>query len=105
MEKCEPKILPEFNTLALFSTTSLSYHGHPNPLDCPDDRSRKSLALYYYSNGRPDNEIISGLEEYSTLYKKRKEDKTSFKPSLKKIVKDVTPPIILRGVQNLKKTK
>jgi len=105
MEKCESKILPEFNTLALFSTTSLSYHGHPNPLDCPDDRSRKSLALYYYSNGRPDNEIISGLEEHSTLYQKRKEDNTSFKSSLKKLAKDFTPPIIFRGIQNLKNTK
>lgn len=43
------KILPIFNRLAIFNTTSNSFHGHPEPLTCPPDRSRKSLALYYYT--------------------------------------------------------
>ena len=68
MEKCRKKILPEFNTFVLFSSTSYSYHGHPSPLNCPLDRSRKSLALYYYTNGRPKEEIIHGIENHSTLY-------------------------------------
>ena len=72
MTECVKKILPKFNTLAMFSTTDFSYHGHPNPLDCPEDRSRKSLALYYYTNGRPEEEINKGLEDHSTLYMKRK---------------------------------
>ncbi|ANW95585.1 hypothetical protein AXE80_04530 [Wenyingzhuangia fucanilytica] len=75
MEKCQKKILPEFNTLALFSTTSTSYHGHPDPLNCPEDMSRKSLALYYYTNGRPEEEVLEGLEKHSTLYQKREIDK------------------------------
>ena len=32
----------------------MSYHGHPDPLNCPIDRSRKSIATWYYSNGRDD---------------------------------------------------
>jgi hypothetical protein len=51
------KIAPLFNRIAMFSTTGVSWHGHPDPLTCPDNRSRKSIALYYYSNGRPENEI------------------------------------------------
>lgn len=57
MSKSVVKILPKFNRLALFSTTGNSWHGHPDPLTCPPDRSRKSLALYYYSDGRPDSEL------------------------------------------------
>lgn len=57
MSKCAVKIAPFFNRVAMFSTTGNSYHGHPEALQCPPDRSRKSLALYYYTNGRPDEEL------------------------------------------------
>ena len=46
-----------FNKLVIFNTTDFSFHGHPEPLKCPDNVTRKSLALYYYTNGRPKNEI------------------------------------------------
>lgn len=72
MTKCETKISPKFNTLAMFSTTSDSYHGHPDPLNCPEDMSRKSLALYYYSNGRPESEAIAFKESHNTLFVQRK---------------------------------
>jgi hypothetical protein len=53
MTRCEARILPVFNRCVVFTTTSLSYHGHPEPLTCPPGMTRKSMALYYYSNGRP----------------------------------------------------
>jgi Rps23 Pro-64 3,4-dihydroxylase Tpa1-like proline 4-hydroxylase len=53
---CETKILPVWNRTVIFNTTDVSYHGHPHPLACPPDMSRKSVSLYYYSNGRPDAE-------------------------------------------------
>ena len=71
MSRCEKKILPEFNTLAMFSTTDYSYHGHPDPLNCPDDMSRKSLALYYYTNGRPVEEVDMQVGKHNTLFRKR----------------------------------
>ena len=49
LTQAEAKILPIFNRCA----TSHSYHGHPPPLTCPPDRTRKSIATYYFSNGRP----------------------------------------------------
>ena len=52
------KVLPAFNTTVIFSTTDYSYHGLPNPLVCPADERRRSLALYYYSNGRPKSEVL-----------------------------------------------
>lgn len=35
-------------TAVLFETDGNSWHGHPSPLMCPENRSRRSLALYYY---------------------------------------------------------
>lgn len=110
MTKCEKKILPLFNRMALFSTTTFSYHGHPNPLTCPPDRSRKSLALYYYTNGRPQEEIEEGLEEHRTLFKYRKEDEEAKKyaksQSVKEYLKLLVPPILTSsGRQSLKKIK
>jgi len=72
MTKCDKKLLPLFNRMALFSTTDFSYHGHPDKLNCPPDRSRKSLALYYYTNGRPKEEVNWGLEDHTKLFVDRK---------------------------------
>ena len=55
MTAAEKKILPLFNRCAIFSTTDFSYHGHPTPLACPPDRSRKSMAtplLLQWAAGR-----------------------------------------------------
>jgi Rps23 Pro-64 3,4-dihydroxylase Tpa1-like proline 4-hydroxylase len=49
-------ILPLFNRTVVFTTTDSSFHGHPRPLACPDGTTRKSVSLYYYSNGRPESE-------------------------------------------------
>ena len=73
MSACAVKILPLFNRVALFSTTGDSWHGHPDPLCCPEDRSRKSLALYYYTNGRPAGELDSKSEKrITTTFRERK---------------------------------
>jgi Rps23 Pro-64 3,4-dihydroxylase Tpa1-like proline 4-hydroxylase len=75
MKNCVKKIPPKFNNVAIFSTTSDSYHGHPSPLTCPPNRTRKSIALYYYTNGRPESEKIKFLEKHTTIFKAREEDK------------------------------
>ena len=64
------KIPPTFNKTVIFSTTDHSYHGHPNPLECPESVSRRSLALYYYSNGRPKEEV-QFFQSAGTNYKER----------------------------------
>ena len=69
MTKCCKSIIPEFNRMVIFSTNSFSYHGNPNKIDCPSNFTRKSLALYYYSNGRPENELELG--DHTTIFRKR----------------------------------
>lgn len=68
MKACEVSVSPIANRMVAFSTTSTSYHGHPDPLACPEDRHRLSFALYYYTNGRPEGERV---REHSTLYRDR----------------------------------
>ena len=58
LKKNIKKITPIFNRLVIFDTTDFSFHGNPDPINHPNKNvSRKSIALYYYSNGRPENEI------------------------------------------------
>jgi Rps23 Pro-64 3,4-dihydroxylase Tpa1-like proline 4-hydroxylase len=49
MKGCEQEVLPIFNRCVVFSTDADSYHGHPIPMTCPEDRHRRSIALYYYT--------------------------------------------------------
>jgi len=57
-------IAPLNNRAVLFNTTSDSWHGHPEPLKCPENRQRKSIALYYYSADEPQPEVA-----HYTLYR------------------------------------
>tara|TARA_R100000030_G_scaffold99999_2_gene92079 strand:- start:1416 stop:2144 length:729 start_codon:yes stop_codon:yes gene_type:complete len=49
-------ILPTFNRAVIFNTTDDSIHGHPTPLVCPEEVSRYSFALYYFTKDRPEHE-------------------------------------------------
>ena len=68
MKTCVQRVLPVFNRAVLFSTTDRSFHGHPHPLQCPESRARRSIALYYYTAGRPPEEAS---DRHSTLYQVR----------------------------------
>jgi hypothetical protein len=46
-------VLPAFNRAVIFSTTAPSFHGFPEPLTCPPEVRRNSLALYYLTPPRP----------------------------------------------------
>jgi Rps23 Pro-64 3,4-dihydroxylase Tpa1-like proline 4-hydroxylase len=95
---CVKRVLPIFNRCVVFSTTETSYHGHPHPLSCPAGWVRKSLALYYYSNGRPESEIASrhgtvfvGADAESTL--------TRIGRGVRTAVRELLPPIVTRLVR------
>lgn len=78
MSHCARSVVPVANTCVVFSTTSNSYHGMPEPLKCPAGRSRRSLALYYYSNGRPEHEISdpgARAQPFATQWQRRPSDK------------------------------
>lgn len=105
MKKCEVSILPFFNRMAIFSTTSTSYHGHPDPLTCPIDSSRRSFALYYYSNGRPEKERLEFQGAHGSLFKARENNAADKKMRLFKgtasILQNITPPFMYALIRKL----
>ena len=49
MKTCVERVSPVANRVLIFTTNSTSFHGHPEPLRCPEGVARRSLALYYFS--------------------------------------------------------
>ncbi len=49
MKRCVAKYPPFLNHALIFNTDDKSLHGFPDPLKCPEQESRKSIALYYYT--------------------------------------------------------
>jgi len=70
MTECVVKVLPVFNRTVIFSTIPTAFHGQPDPVTCGEHRSRKSIALYYFSNGRPEEPGVSP-EETTTIWQAR----------------------------------
>jgi hypothetical protein len=98
MTRCEARVLPLFNRLMIFGTTDFTYHGHPEPLACPAGMTRKSLALYYFTNGRPAEEVSP---DHSTLFQPRLNEQ--FKPDLaqrlRHAARELLPPIVTRQLR------
>jgi 2OG-Fe(II) oxygenase superfamily len=68
MSHCVRKILPVFNRCVIFNTNDVSYHGHPDRLECPPGITRKSIAVYYYTEGRP---ATDGEHNHGTIWRDR----------------------------------
>jgi Rps23 Pro-64 3,4-dihydroxylase Tpa1-like proline 4-hydroxylase len=95
MTRAEGKILPIFNRLVVFNTTDFANHGHPEPLRCPEGRTRKSIALYYYSNGRPAHELKSSA--HTTVFRRRPGERIPW--TLSEIGENLLPPIVTEVVR------
>ena len=90
MTRCEKRVLPVFNRLLVFATLDTANHGHPDPLTCPPDRARRSMALYYYTSDRPEGEHGG---EHTTVFRQRPgEEWTS---SARQVAKRWMPPALV----------
>ncbi len=88
MQACRQRIAPLFNRCVVLPVTEESCHGHPQPLTCPENRTRQSLATYYYTNGSPD-----AVPAHSTIFRARPQDRTLAR-RLRGIIAQLTPPIV-----------
>ena len=52
VKTCVHSFSPLFNRCVVFETNEVSYHG-VTAVKCPEDRSRKSFAAYYYTKEAP----------------------------------------------------
>ena len=91
-------VTPEFNRCVIFSTTSFAYHGNPEPIKCPSGISRKSIALYYFSIGRPESEVNT---QHGTLFIGTRGERINRWPNFKTLVIDLLPPILFRSIKKL----
>lgn len=92
------KIVPNFNKVVVFTTTSSTYHGHPTPLNCPDNRSRRSIALYYFSDSRPINELS---DVHATKFIETRDDNFSLKFRYYNVIKSITPPLLFGFIKKV----
>jgi hypothetical protein len=69
MTRCGAKYPPLLNHALIFTTDEKSLHGFPDSLTCPEGESRKSLALYYYTQEKDDH-----FTGHSTDYFARPQD-------------------------------
>ncbi|WP_299887524.1 2OG-Fe(II) oxygenase [uncultured Lacinutrix sp.] len=69
MSECVVKIEPIFNRIVVFNTDEDSYHGFPEPMQCPDGITRKSIALYYFTE-----EESGSFKRRATNYRARPSD-------------------------------
>jgi hypothetical protein len=98
------KIDPLFNRCVVFNTDAHSYHGHPEPLKCPSDVTRKSIALYYYTASEA---IRDEIPANSTMYVSRPGEKMdirfeAFKGRMNNHLKDWLPPLLVRAIRKVK---
>jgi Rps23 Pro-64 3,4-dihydroxylase Tpa1-like proline 4-hydroxylase len=68
-------IPPALGQVAIFTCSDTSFHGLPDPIECPDHTYRRSIAFYYFT---ADGETP---EPRSTLWKERPGEDFLTKPS------------------------
>jgi len=101
------KILPIFNRCVIFETNSKSYHGQPIPLNCPDNRRRNSLAIYYYELNRAFDHNYNKYQHSTKWVGTTDEDKSFFNKNWKEVIltkfnnfkfliRDFIPPVIIK---------
>lgn len=100
LTRAEVKLLPLFNRCAIFSTTSYSYHGQPTPLTCPPDRTRKSIATYYFSNGRPADDETT---HHPVSFVRRSGHKEPLGARIKSFGHKLLPPILPEIYRKIRK--
>lgn len=64
-------VQPLGNRLVIFETTDFSYHGHPEPVECPEHEGRSSIILYYYTSApRPEHQVAES-RPHSALWRSK----------------------------------
>jgi hypothetical protein len=91
-------IAPVYNRCVIFNTDADSFHGHPDPLMTPNNLTRKSLALYYYTASK---RIYEDCVSHDTMYKARPDDSAETRKEIRRTtfdnyMKDLTPPVFYR---------
>lgn len=104
MESCCHKIAPVIGRAVVFNTSLDSYHGQPDPVRCPPDRSRRSIATYYYTANEAG---IAKLPDRTTVFRVRpgKAEKEDRRVQFDHLLRDWVPPRLYRYAARLNRFK
>jgi 2OG-Fe(II) oxygenase superfamily len=99
MRKRIQSYVPAFNRCVIFSTTSRSNHGNPNPVQHPHGMPRRSIALYYYTATWD-----GARRQHTTQFRSRPgtNDVRDFQVRRRELATDLLPPMLFRGMRRIK---
>lgn len=100
MKACAVRVEPILGRAVIFTTSLDSFHGHPDPLNCPPERSRRSIATYYY---QAPLEGFAALPKRTTNFRVRPQsaDKSDWQVRRHHFVNDWVPPKLQRLAHRL----
>ncbi len=64
-------VSPQSNRMVIFETHDFSYHGHPEPLECPESEARTSIILYYYTAAPRPHSQVNVAAPHSALWRSK----------------------------------
>ena len=97
---CVQKVVPLFGRSILFAHSAESLHGHPDPVNTPDGRTRRSVAAYFYTNGRPDP---TPPERIGTRFLDPAREPVSARTKLRRQANYLLPPVLLDAARMLRR--
>jgi len=100
MSACDHRIAPLLGRAVVFNTSLDSFHGQPDPVRCPPDRARRSIATYYYT---AKEEGLGTIPERTTVFKTRPGmgDREDRRVQLDHFLRDWMPPRLYRYAARL----
>lgn len=99
MKGCVQRIAPDFNRAVIFETSDHSYHGYPDPIQCPKGMSRKAANFYFYT-ATPDERMNEQID-WTTYADRPGARQEKFWRPLEKALYKVTPPIVSSVVRKM----
>jgi hypothetical protein len=97
--RCTVSIDPLFNKTVIFEVANPNYHGVPAPLACPADRTRQSFIVYYHTVGIDGKQNV---RPHTSIFAPRLYGTKRI--ALRSIAREVTPPVLARGIRKLVST-
>lgn len=100
MKGCVKSIAPLLGRAVVFNTSLDSFHGQPDPIACPPDRDRRSIATYYYTAFTTG---ISNVPQRSTTFQTRPGtgDRPDWRTRTDHLINDWVPPRLQRFAKRL----
>ena len=98
MRQREVSVAPVLGNAVIFNTDLDSFHGVPEPVACPPDRARRSLALYYYT--APESGLADVVPRTTTFQvRPSSKDRKDWPVLARHMMQDWLPPAVYRALK------